>query len=142
MDPAMMQKLSQLAHGGLDGLLQWAVKSLLPVLMRGMSGDMGAMSEAMNAMSQLGASAGGGLSQGAAPGPSQNRSPKNTAFQSGDLTPRLAAAAVASSGTSASAPQQGGRRFYFLNSQTSDSVELRKIAAVAAKLSKDLGIKK
>lgn len=139
LNPATLQKLAQMAPAAMGGLFQWVLKSLAPVLIRNLAIELGSMG-GPGAISQL-TDAGAGASSA-----QQNSHQKQVPSLKQGMNPlrhTLDTSSLASSGAAGAParPERTRGRFYFLNPQASESTDMRRIAAVAAKLAEEMGIK-
>jgi len=137
LDPAMVQKVSQMTHMSVEALLQWIIKNLVPVVMRGLAIELGSMGN-------LGAPPGMGAAP-SMPSPPQ-KAPQTMSPSlkgvSNILGSELDTRSFASiAGATAPALEKDSGRRYFLNPTAPESAEQQKISAVAAKLSDEIGIK-
>lgn len=142
LNPATLQKLAQMAPSAMAGFLQWALKSLSPVLVRGLAIELGSMG-GPGATSQL-TEAGPGA-PGAPGAPQKPHQKQDPSLKRGTnlLGRRVDTSFLASSGAAGAPvrPERTRGRFYFLNPQGSESTDMRRIAAVATKLADEIGIK-
>jgi hypothetical protein len=138
LSPATLQKLAQMAPSAMGGLLQWALKSLAPVVIRSLAIELGSMG-GPGAISQL---TDAGASAPSAQKPHQKQDPSLKKSMN-LLGHSLDTSFLASSGAAGAParPERTRGRFYFLNPPGSESTDMRRIAAVAAKLADQIGIK-
>jgi len=139
LNPATLEKLAQMAPAAIGGLLQWALKSLAPVVIRSLAIELGSMG-GPGAISQLTDAGAGTPSAQQKPHQKQDPSLKKGTNLLGHS---LDTSFLVSSGAAGAParPERTRGRFYFLNPPGSESTDLRRIAAVAAKLADEIGIK-